>query len=744
MDSAAAAVDALCRGALHRRKASTALNAQSSRSHAVFTAHILRPDPALPNNGPAAKAASAPPELRNRVARLTFVDLAGSERQHRTHAAGLQTKEAQRINTSLLTLGQCLTAMRHNQREMQKALPGNVAADKLTIVPFRNSKMTSTLRDVFQGMDSVVLSVNVSPQAEDYDESAHVLKYAALADQIRLVVQPAVPAQIPQTRRERAAAKNAAAAAANPQPLPGRKQPVKGKKRAIAEGGEAVGAAAAEEQDADAAVAPPPDAAAQRRIAALEATHVETVRKLEARLLEAETRAALEEEQIRREVAEEAAEMIRQHEATWRVRMERAVAEARRLPANETRIAALEEALAKAQASFVARLADQEADLEDAELQCAELQGEVAALRAQLAGAQDQAAALQAQVAELKSHVAVVDGAFVDAQGVVEQLRVENGRLRAEAAEAADHVALLTVRLENLEEQRALAGASGRDHPEDYPLNGPLPEVPGPYGTTPRRPPSARREAPSGSAAAVPRSGETFFAACVRHAPPESPTLRPLRDADNGEPSDTDNAEPSDTEDDSEVEVEPGQAPGPAPAAGRRRPARDNTKGNAPRPIRLTRASLASGLVAEYQPQPEVVASLGLDLMNRAQRIRRGRKRKAGGELAAVPVATVDEDPRWDAENGARAGEGALDAAQVPQAQPSPSSAVRRPLGDMALNSPIVAAAVAAAKRPRAPPQGAKKRKLGPPPSPAILQELLQDLGRGRARLRPRGDAYAA
>ena len=46
---------------------------------------------------------------------LSFCDLAGSERYTRTQNTGDRLKEAGNINTSLLTLGKCIHALRYNQ-----------------------------------------------------------------------------------------------------------------------------------------------------------------------------------------------------------------------------------------------------------------------------------------------------------------------------------------------------------------------------------------------------------------------------------------------------------------------------------------------------------------------------------------------------------------------------------------------------------------------------------------------------
>lgn len=49
------------------------------------------------------------------VSRLSFVDMAGAERANRTGNSGQRFKESVKINGSLLALGRCLEALRHNQ-----------------------------------------------------------------------------------------------------------------------------------------------------------------------------------------------------------------------------------------------------------------------------------------------------------------------------------------------------------------------------------------------------------------------------------------------------------------------------------------------------------------------------------------------------------------------------------------------------------------------------------------------------
>jgi hypothetical protein len=48
-------------------------------------------------------------------------------------------------------------------------------------VPYRESKITHLFRDALHGWGQILLSVNVSPVACDYDETSHVLKVRSAA-----------------------------------------------------------------------------------------------------------------------------------------------------------------------------------------------------------------------------------------------------------------------------------------------------------------------------------------------------------------------------------------------------------------------------------------------------------------------------------------------------------------------------------------------------------------------------------
>lgn len=131
-------------GNLNRRVFGTMANAASSRSHGIFTLKVVRI-----HKGDHSDVS---------VSRLSIVDLAGSERMKNTQTAGDRLKEAGSINKSLMVLGQCMEALRSNQKRLAASLaaPGRGILGpgtnmKLSIVPFRHSKLTELFQDFFVG-----------------------------------------------------------------------------------------------------------------------------------------------------------------------------------------------------------------------------------------------------------------------------------------------------------------------------------------------------------------------------------------------------------------------------------------------------------------------------------------------------------------------------------------------------------------------------------------------------------------
>ncbi|KAJ4449291.1 hypothetical protein ANN_00689 [Periplaneta americana] len=173
--SAEDALQCLRMGALSRTTASTQMNSQSSRSHAIFTLHIKQQRMVKVENmddGDSVVATDPSNEFETLTAKFHFVDLAGSERLKRTGATGERAKEGISINCGLLALGNVISALGDKSR---KALH----------VPYRDSKLTRLLQDSLGGNSQTVMIACVSPSDRDFMETLNTLKYANRARNIK-------------------------------------------------------------------------------------------------------------------------------------------------------------------------------------------------------------------------------------------------------------------------------------------------------------------------------------------------------------------------------------------------------------------------------------------------------------------------------------------------------------------------------------------------------------------------------
>lgn len=167
----------LDKGKRSRRVANTFANEVSSRSHSVFFITLKMTDR---KDG----------TVKNTSSRLSIVDLAGSERGSKMSGKDSQrVKESTKINSSLMNLGRCLGAMRHNQKVDQQKLNA-----KKLVVPFRVSKLTRLLQHCLES-GSAVLIANASPMLQDADATIQALRVASLAQEITM------PTKIVESRR---------------------------------------------------------------------------------------------------------------------------------------------------------------------------------------------------------------------------------------------------------------------------------------------------------------------------------------------------------------------------------------------------------------------------------------------------------------------------------------------------------------------------------------------------------------
>ncbi|XP_058938234.1 kinesin-like protein KIF21A isoform X4 [Kogia breviceps] len=165
-------------GALSRTTASTQMNVQSSRSHAIFTIHLCQTrmcpqiDAESANDNKVISESSQMNEFETLTAKFHFVDLAGSERLKRTGATGERAKEGISINCGLLALGNVISALGDKSK-------------RATHVPYRDSKLTRLLQDSLGGNSQTIMIACVSPSDRDFMETLNTLKYANRARNIK-------------------------------------------------------------------------------------------------------------------------------------------------------------------------------------------------------------------------------------------------------------------------------------------------------------------------------------------------------------------------------------------------------------------------------------------------------------------------------------------------------------------------------------------------------------------------------
>ncbi|RUS16811.1 kinesin motor domain-containing protein [Endogone sp. FLAS-F59071] len=168
----------LTKGQKNRAMFSTKMNHTSSRSHGIFTIKIVRY--AIEDSACVT------------VSRLSIVDLAGSERTKNTQSTGERLNEACKINKSLMVLGQCMETLRQNQKGAKK---------KPALVPFRHSKLTEILKRSFVNDGKTVMIVCVNPFDTGFDENSQVMKFSAVAKDVMTVQQVSARVDHGQLRR---------------------------------------------------------------------------------------------------------------------------------------------------------------------------------------------------------------------------------------------------------------------------------------------------------------------------------------------------------------------------------------------------------------------------------------------------------------------------------------------------------------------------------------------------------------
>jgi len=118
--------DLMSEGNKSRTVAATQMNAESSRSHAVFSILLTQT-----NFDPQTQTGT------EKVSKISLVDLAGSERVAKSGALGDRLKEGSNINKSLTTLGLVISSL------------ADISAGKKpknAYIPYRDSTLTWLLK----------------------------------------------------------------------------------------------------------------------------------------------------------------------------------------------------------------------------------------------------------------------------------------------------------------------------------------------------------------------------------------------------------------------------------------------------------------------------------------------------------------------------------------------------------------------------------------------------------------------
>ncbi|XP_046817303.1 kinesin-related protein 4-like isoform X2 [Vespa crabro] len=178
-------------GTKARKTAATLQNSSSSRSHALLTI-FLNPEISTTiattgqqstndentdrkyNDG-ASSSKRNDVTSRNNGSKLHLVDLAGSENAQRCDGLH-RLKEGANINKSLVALGNVISAL--------TGKVSGASGSSRRYIPYRDSSLTWLLKDALGGNATTVMFATVSPASENYNETAHTLRFAQRAHSV--------------------------------------------------------------------------------------------------------------------------------------------------------------------------------------------------------------------------------------------------------------------------------------------------------------------------------------------------------------------------------------------------------------------------------------------------------------------------------------------------------------------------------------------------------------------------------
>ncbi|KAK8885817.1 Kinesin-like protein kif3a [Tritrichomonas musculus] len=145
----------LTEGSKNRKVRKTSMNVSSTRAHTILTIWIKQQK-----------------QDKKIFSRLNLVDLAGSESIKKAETEGEGVIETAAINSSLLVLGTCISALTSTQNKMQ-------------IIPYRESSLTKILKDSLGGNARTLMIATLSPSSYNLNETLNTMWYAQRAKLIK-------------------------------------------------------------------------------------------------------------------------------------------------------------------------------------------------------------------------------------------------------------------------------------------------------------------------------------------------------------------------------------------------------------------------------------------------------------------------------------------------------------------------------------------------------------------------------
>ncbi|KAI4235252.1 MAG: hypothetical protein LQ349_003290 [Xanthoria aureola] len=171
-------LNALDFGSSIRQTDATAINAKSSRSHAVFSLNLVQRRSKAQQTSHQEKRYSMPVDALSLPdswvtvdSKLHFVDLAGSEQLKNTQASGKRAKEGISINAGLASLGKVISQLSSRQAGSH--------------VSYRDSKLTRLLQDSLGGNAITYMIACVTPAEFHLSETLNTVHYAQRARAIQ-------------------------------------------------------------------------------------------------------------------------------------------------------------------------------------------------------------------------------------------------------------------------------------------------------------------------------------------------------------------------------------------------------------------------------------------------------------------------------------------------------------------------------------------------------------------------------